>query len=437
LSDWYTRANALGRLGDYERALPFAERAVSEDPQAWWNWCTLSASLRGLARYGEALTAAERALALEPDAEWAHRLRAGALSGLGRRTEAIEAARRAVAIRPNESRAWGRLAETAKALGFPREARRAAERGVELEPDETQSWLTLGFVCLGFDWDEAALASERALRLDPENKSAINNLGWARLNQGQFQEARELFDRAIIIAPDFLTSLFNRAVATGYIDGPEAGAFEYTRARSLALATHDRQLAENPRNGSAHTGRAQMLRGLGENATVVLAAARQGVSLDPRSANSWSELRVAAAIAGRWPLARYAARRAVEADAGSPDRWLNAAEVAQHAGHVEEAAEWSRRVVAEAPESIESGHAQALLLWLDGNFNEARVHVRQYLDRNPLHCCARVFLAACAIELGDKRGAHEALGHAELRSPTCGCFRRLRVAGLLQQTTGG
>lgn len=432
MSDWYKRAEELSGLGDSERALPFAERAVSEDPQAWQNWCSLSRALAGLARHGEALGAAERALALEPEAEWAHRLRSRALGALGRRSEAIDAAREAVAIRPDESQAWAQLAETAAHLGFGAEARRAAERAVGLAPEDANRWLTLSYVCIGVDWDESLRASERALQLKPEHPMAINNLGWARLAQGQAHEARELFDRAIRIAPAEPRWLFNRAIATGLLEGREAGTSEFLRAREVALARVERQIAEKPHNAMAHAGRAAMLRGLGAEPDVVLESARRSVSLDRNLAYGWQELREAAAVAGRWQLARYAARRAIEADPSAPDRWLVAGDIAHHAGRPAEAASWANRVVNEASESRSLPVAKGLLRFLDGDFENALTLAREdLLARARLSCCHHVFVAACCIELGDERGAQEALEQAELRRPTCGCFRRQRVKRLL------
>jgi tetratricopeptide (TPR) repeat protein len=430
-SDPSKLAEELNDLGDFQRALTFAERAVTDDPQAWSSWVNLSRALTGVGRVGEALAASERALALEPEAEWAHRTRSIALGYLGRRSEAIAAAREAVAISPNEYRGWIRLSTTANWLGDPEEARRAAERAVELAPDKSSTWTTLALSYWGVDWQEAVSPSEQALRLAPEDAAAINNLGWVRLQLGQFAEARELFDRAILIAPDKETWLYNRAIATSYLDGTEAGAAEFTRARKFRLALIDRQLAANPQNARAHALRAATLRGLGEQDGKGLAQARQAVSLDPRLALGWAELRECAGAAERWQLARYAARRAVACDPGAPDRWLAAAEVARHADHPREAELWANRVVDEAPKSKRVTYAKAILCYLDRNLADALLLARKDLERDPLNCCRQVFIATCSMELSDEPSAREALGQAERRIPTCGCFRRNRAQRLL------
>ncbi|HLX32970.1 MAG TPA: tetratricopeptide repeat protein [Gaiellaceae bacterium] len=430
-ADLYTLAEELNNLGDHERALPLAERAVSEDPQAWRNWCNLARALNGLFRHAEALRATERALALEPQAEWAYRQRAVALGGLGRRSEALAAVRESVRISPNESRTWAHLANVAAQLGYESEARQAAERAVALNPTFAGHWVTLSFVCLEVDWDEAQRACERALQLEPDNRMALNNLGWVLLTRGAAQEARDLFDRAIRIAPGQTKWLYNRALATGLLEGREAGTAEYRRASELGLAHAERRIADNPRNAVAHAHRATLLRHLGTDPNVVLESMRRAVALDPHLAAGWGGLTETAAAAGRWQLARYSARRAIAADPSTPGRWTNAAEVAFHAGRPAEAASWANRVVAEAPDSRAYLEAKRLLHDINGEVEEALAVAREDLSLSPLSCCRNVAVAACHIALKDEQSAHEALEQAELSRPGCGCFRRQRVQRLL------
>lgn len=50
-------------------------------------------------------------------------------------------------------------------------------------------------------WLEARFRFERAVLLDPENASALNNLGIALEQQGEFDKAREAYERAIQLKP--------------------------------------------------------------------------------------------------------------------------------------------------------------------------------------------------------------------------------------------
>jgi tetratricopeptide (TPR) repeat protein len=68
----------------------------------------------------------------------------------GRYASSIEAARAALKLRENYPDAWNNIAAAYDALGL---------------------------------WEDGAHAAQEALRLQPDNKLAANNLAWARLNQ--------------------------------------------------------------------------------------------------------------------------------------------------------------------------------------------------------------------------------------------------------------
>jgi Flp pilus assembly protein TadD len=53
-------------------------------------------------------------------------------------------------------------------------------------------------------WQEARFRFERAVLLDPENHSALNNLAIALEQQGEFDKAREAYERALKIKPKSL-----------------------------------------------------------------------------------------------------------------------------------------------------------------------------------------------------------------------------------------
>lgn len=422
----YKRATELNKIGKWEAALPFAERAVADNRQWPNNWCLLGWTLHGLGRYRESLAAAEEALKLAPDSEWAHRTRSRALGQLGRRTEALKAAREAVRQAPNEWRAWAHVAATAYALGYPADAREAAERAVELGHDVASPWVTLSYVCLEMDWEAAATAALRALSLAPEHTVALNNLGCARLLQKRYAEARDIFDRGIAISPGYTRLAFNRALATAHIDGLEAGSAEFARAETLSLALADKQLRENPANVRAHMTRARLIRMRDGDHVASFEAARRAVGLDPHSAAAWSSLADVAKSLDRWRLARYAARRAVHAEPSAPGRWLYAAFTAQYAGLPDEARRWARRVVEEAPESSRFLYASALLAQLDGDPEAARDLALEYIERYGDICCSRMFVLSCSLELGDTAGARDALDRAEHLLPRCHCHARTR-----------
>jgi Flp pilus assembly protein TadD len=52
------------------------------------------------------------------------------------------------------------------------------------------------------DLSGAAAAFEKALRINPSNVRALNNLGLLLLRTGRLQQARPLFERALNVDPD-------------------------------------------------------------------------------------------------------------------------------------------------------------------------------------------------------------------------------------------
>ena len=53
-------------------------------------------------------------------------------------------------------------------------------------------------------WREALFRFQRAVEIDPQNPSALNNLAVALEQVGEFQEARENYERALELEPDDL-----------------------------------------------------------------------------------------------------------------------------------------------------------------------------------------------------------------------------------------
>ena len=50
-------------------------------------------------------------------------------------------------------------------------------------------------------WKEARFRFERAVELDPQNASALNNLAIALEQQGEFDDARKYYERALDLNP--------------------------------------------------------------------------------------------------------------------------------------------------------------------------------------------------------------------------------------------
>lgn len=186
--DPHLLAEALVAAGRWEAALAALGPALAERPADPRLLGLLVRTLRALGRRREAVDAAQRLLALTPQDPYALRLGTLVLLDVGWVDEAIGLATRAVATDPHNaanqlalSRAWAQSSRPA-ALHHQLAAAREA---VLLDPNSPDAQVQIG-VALAASSDVAAAreAYLMALRLDPGNSAALNNLAVLDLQSG-------------------------------------------------------------------------------------------------------------------------------------------------------------------------------------------------------------------------------------------------------------
>ena len=81
---------------------------------------------------------------------------------------------------------------------------------------------------------EATALNRKVLELDPNNIVALNNLAWALCEQnGQYQEALELADKGLKIAPNYVDLLETRGVILYRLGQFEKAAEDLARCVEL------------------------------------------------------------------------------------------------------------------------------------------------------------------------------------------------------------
>ncbi|HEY9373471.1 tetratricopeptide repeat protein [Streptomyces sp.] len=186
------RADALFDAGRYEQAAALAAQHLATDPGDGTALVLLARCRHRLGQDRDALATVDEALRAEPDSLMAWLVRTDVLLALRAYPEAEQTARRAVEIAPQ---AWGshyalgaaldravdaaaqRPVDWSGTAGRKAEAYEAARRAVELGPEEDATHFLVGITAqrLG-DHRTAQRAYETALRLNPENSEAHNNL---------------------------------------------------------------------------------------------------------------------------------------------------------------------------------------------------------------------------------------------------------------------
>jgi len=142
-----------------------------------------------------------------------------------------------------------------------------------------------------------------AVKILPNDLSALMNFGMALRANGQAEEAVAIFDRALAIQPNMAEALYNRGVALGDLQRYETAVESYDRAlvvqpemaaamvnRAAALATmrryddaikgYDRVLAMQPGNALALTWRGMVRRTMGRP-DLALADYDRALALNP------------------------------------------------------------------------------------------------------------------------------------------------------------
>src|SRR6266571_6791182 len=189
----------------------------------------------------------------------------------GRYPQAVEKLKTATGLLATNAQAWNYLGLAYHYAGQAADAQKAYQRALALNRDLTEAHYNLGCLWLGqskLDGAKTELtaytlrranslegllklgtaqlrshelnAAERtfndALRLNPRNPEALNDLGLVRLQRGRAVEAEQYFNAAQTQQPDYAPALLNAAVV----------AHQHLKDRQLALRKYRQYLALKP-----------------------------------------------------------------------------------------------------------------------------------------------------------------------------------------------
>ena len=197
-ADRVTRARALMDLGRHDQARGLLAEALAEVPGDAQAWSAMARCCYRTDDFEAALHSADQALAHNPALAAAWRWRALSLAELKRWQEAHRAASEAVSREPlnwsgHMIMARGLLADPGRG-GDDRRARGAAHRARELAPHEAETHFYAGRVAeRAGHQDEAEACYREALRLNPEQRSARNQLALIQMRRGENYAAAQGF----------------------------------------------------------------------------------------------------------------------------------------------------------------------------------------------------------------------------------------------------
>jgi tetratricopeptide (TPR) repeat protein len=215
-------------------------------------------------------------------------------------------------------------------------------------------------------WDEAAACLRQLLALRPEEAEALNHLGVALSEQGQYAEALDCFDRALRGQPAF----------------PQA-----------------------------HHNRGNALRKLGRHAAAA-AACEEALRLDPEAADVCNNLGITLLALGRQADAAVRFRQALRLRPDHPDAANNLGVALSEQGHLTEAVAIYRQVLRRRPQAAESHNNLGIALAAQGRFAEAIACYRRALKLKPDYADAHNNLGNSLRQEGQVAEAAAALEQA-------------------------
>lgn len=197
-------ANAYIDARKYERAREILSRSLAHNPNDSDLLATYARAEVALGNYGPGARSAYAALSGAPDNEFAMRLYALSLYGVGRHNDGLWMAWRAVTSHPNEPaplRLYALLLQKTRQL---RSALDVIDRALRLDPHSVEALIRRGSILGDMGLREESEASYRAaLRLDPANAVALNDLAVQRLGHFKFGRALQGFLGAAGSDPEY------------------------------------------------------------------------------------------------------------------------------------------------------------------------------------------------------------------------------------------
>jgi len=163
-------------------------------------------ALQQLHKYDDAVAAFKEAVTLAPDDPVRHVLLIQGFSAAGRHKDAIETAQKAVTQFPEDTSVRYQLGATLDRAGRRDESEKTFRALIAADPLDAGALNYLGYMLVergpSANLDEAVSLIQRALKVDPDNPSFLDSLGWAYVQQGKL----DLADPALTTAAEKLPS---------------------------------------------------------------------------------------------------------------------------------------------------------------------------------------------------------------------------------------
>jgi len=219
---------------------------------------------------------------------------------VGNALAAIELLQRAVAARGDVALYHSNLGEMLRLSGRPKEAIASGRRAIELDPNHPTALNNLGIAYFDAeDYESAERCYRRAIALDPNFAEAYSNLGNVLRSAKRLEDAVVAYNRAIELKPNYAEAYNN--LGTTLRDQTKVAESEPIYRKALALKPEDPPTLDN-------LALALMELKRHDEAVAIL---QRSLALDPKSGRSYVYLASALLELDRGEEADAAVKRAL------------------------------------------------------------------------------------------------------------------------------
>ncbi|MDD0843882.1 O-linked N-acetylglucosamine transferase family protein [Pseudomonas sp. Gutcm_11s] len=205
---WFHRGMSAVLAAKGEEARGYLQQALALDPQHHEAQCWIGQSYQNEQNPHRALEHLMLGLQMKPDYQVGWNMLGGVYHSVGRQHEAEGCFMRALAITPDQAEAWNNLANTYLDARLLDEAERVMHVGISLNGREPNLWNNLGNILSAAKRiSEARDAYQKALEVAPDYRPVLINLAGVEANFGNLDRAIELL-RDVLDAPQARTNTF-------------------------------------------------------------------------------------------------------------------------------------------------------------------------------------------------------------------------------------
>ncbi|HSI88288.1 MAG TPA: trypsin-like peptidase domain-containing protein [Pyrinomonadaceae bacterium] len=240
---FYTQGVAHLSRDDYERALPFFERALEMDPGYTEAWYQAGFIYGVLGRHADSLKASYQAAKLRPD--WAEtHVNIGASNfALGKYKEAVAAYREAIRLDDDNADTQYALGLSLGKLDNTDEEMLAYRRALAIRPDHANALEKLADAYVKKKRWEDAIAALEQLKIYKPDARTYNALGEAYLESDKPDDSLTAFNNAVGYDPEFGRARYNLGRAYLKMGSRDMAVVQYEILKSSRSDWADRLLA--------------------------------------------------------------------------------------------------------------------------------------------------------------------------------------------------